>query len=114
MRTNLNGCFVAFTLGTPLFVAAQFADDHVLRHVVTESKDYDKIPLPLPPSGWAGFNVKFFLYPNHQTLRTSCKQEAERLTTRSTAFGITRVGWSGAPLQKIEMRFRSRRGEKMC
>lgn len=44
MRTNLNGCFVASTMGTPLIVTAPFAEDRVLRHVVTESKDYDKIP----------------------------------------------------------------------
>lgn len=66
MRTNLNGCFVAFTLGTPLFVTTRCAEDRVLCHVFTTSKDYDKIPffffLPFP-SGWAGFNAQFFLPP---------------------------------------------------
>lgn len=115
MRTNLNGCFVAFSLGTPLFVTAQFAEDRVLRHVVTESRDYVECPiffsffffLPFP-SGWAGACTDLPPTP-HQTLRTSCKQEAERLTPRSTDFGIPRVGRSCASSQKLEMRFCSER-----
>lgn len=96
MRTNLNGCFVAFSSGTPLFVSAQFAEDRVLRHVVTESRDYVESPI---------FSPFFFCCLSRQDGRvhaqtsppphqTSCKQEAERLTTRSTDFGIPRVGWT--------------------
>lgn len=51
MRTNLNGCFVAFSLGTPLFVTAQ---DRALRHVVTESRDYIESPI---------FSPFFFAFP---------------------------------------------------